>query len=149
MRRCEYLQTAQEEAETIIIHHSVAPAATKAIIVADDSDVFVLLLHFAFTGDIKSQVYMQPTDKESSAHIIGIATTYQNHIKSISNIFLAHGLSECDAVCSYFGIGKKTVINVLNKKNIDLSSIGFLHEPLENYLKQGIHFLLCCYGTEK
>ena len=87
--------------------------------------------------------------KESSAHVIGIATTYQSHIKIIPNIFPAHGLSGCDAVCSYFGIGKKTVINVLNKKNIDLSSIGFLHEPLENYLKQGIHFLLCCYGQSK
>ena len=54
MRHCEYLQTTQEEAETIVIHHSATPAATKAIIVADDSDVFVLLLHFTFTGDIKS-----------------------------------------------------------------------------------------------
>ena len=38
---------------------------------------------------------------------------------------------------------------MLNKKNIDLSSIGFLHEPLENYLKQGINFLLHCYGQSK
>ena len=39
--------------------------------------------------------------------------------------------------------------DVLKKKNIDLSSIGFLHEPLENYLRQGIHFLLRCYGQSK
>ena len=61
------------------------------------------------------------------------------------NILAAHGISGCHTVCSYFGTGKKTVINVLNKKNIDLISIGFPHEPLENYLKQGINFLLRCH----
>ena len=48
-----------------------------------------------------------------------------------------------------FGIVKETVINKLNKKNIDLGSIGFLHEPFDNYLKQGINFLLQFYGQSK
>ena len=65
------------------------------------------------------------------------------------NILAEHGLSGCDTVCSYFDIGKKTVINVVNKKNIDLSSVGFLHEHLENYLKGRINFLLHCYGKNK
>ena len=65
------------------------------------------------------------------------------------NIFAAHGLSGCNKVCSYFGNGKKTVINVLNTKNINLSSIQFPHEPLENYLKQGINFLLLFYDQSK
>ena len=37
----------------------------------------------------------------------------------------------------------------MNKKNIDLSSVGFLHEHLENYLKGRINFLLHCYGKNK
>ena len=53
---CKNLQTSQEEADTIISHDLVA--ATKAIIVANDTKIFVLLLHFTFTGDVKSQVYM-------------------------------------------------------------------------------------------
>ena len=77
------------------------------------------------------------------------AITYQRHIKIKPSILVAHGLSGCDTICSYFGIGKKTVINVLNKRNIDLRLIGFLHEPLENYLKQEIKFLLHCYGQSK
>ena len=40
-------------------------------------------------------------------------------------------------------------MNVLNKKNIDLSSIGFLDETLGNYLKQGINFLRHFYGQSK
>ena len=85
----------------------------KAITAADDTDNFVLLLHFMFTGNIKSQVYMQPTDKESLAHVIEswhIATAYQSHIKIMPNVLAAFGLSGCDTVCLYFGIGKKTVL---------------------------------------
>ena len=132
--RCKNLRTTQEEADTIIIHQLQASAPTKAIIGADETDISVLLLHFTFTGDIKSQVYMQPTDKESSAHVIDIAATYLSHIKIMPNILAAHGLSGCGTVCSYFRIRKKRVMNVLNKGNIDLSSIGLRHEPLENYL---------------
>ena len=54
MYRCENLRTTQEEADIIIIHHFVASASTKAIIAADDTDIFALLLHFTFTVDIKS-----------------------------------------------------------------------------------------------
>ena len=75
------MRKTQEEADTTIIHHLVAPASTKAIIVADDTNIFVLLLHFTFTGDIKSQLYMQPTDKQSSALVIDITETYQGDNK--------------------------------------------------------------------
>ena len=146
---CDHLQTTQEEADTIVIHQLVASAPRKAIVVADDTDIFVLLLHFIFTGDIKSQVYMQPTNKESSAHIIDIDATYQSHSKIMPNILVAHGISGCDTVGSYFGIGKKTVIKVLETKDVTLSSIGNLDEPLENCVKEGTQFLLHCYGQKK
>ena len=32
---------------------------------------------------------------------------------------------------------------------MDLSSVWFLHEPLKNYLKEGINFVLYCYGRSK
>ena len=110
---CKNVQTTQEEAENITTHHLVESAPAKAITAADDTDNFVLLLHFTFTSNIKSQVYMQPTDKESLAHVIEswhIATAYQSHIKIMPNVLAAFGLSGCDTVCSYFGIGKKTVL---------------------------------------
>ena len=96
---CENLHTTQEEADNIIIHHVVASAPTKAIVIAENTSIFVLLLHFTFTGDIKPQVYIQPTDEESSAIVMDIAATYQRHIKITPNIFAAHGLSGCDTVC--------------------------------------------------
>ena len=89
------------------MYHLGASSPTKTSSAADDTNIFVLLLHFTFTGDIKSQVHLQPTDKESSVHVIGIAATYQSHIETMLNILAAHGLSGYDTVYSYFGIGKK------------------------------------------
>ena len=123
--------------DTILIHHIVASLLYCCCI-----------LHSLMTVNHR-HTYMQPTGKQSSALIIDIAATYQGHTNITPNILAGHGLSGWGTVCSYFGIGKKTVINVLNKKNIDLSSIGFQHEPLLNYLKQGINFLLHCYGQSK
>ena len=97
---CEKLQAPQKEAVTIILHH-------LAITVANGTDIFMLLLHFTFTGDIKSEVYMQPRDKELSARSVNITAASQSHIKIMPNILAAHGLSGYDTVCSYFGIGKK------------------------------------------
>ena len=127
----------------------MASAPVKAIVIADDTDVFVLLLYFTYTGDIQSEVYMQPTDKDSSARVTDISATYQSHTSIIPNLLAAHGLSGCDTVCAYFGIGKKTVINVLKKKDIDLSALGFLDQPYENYLNQGRNFILNCYNQSK
>ena len=64
-------------------------------------------------------------------------------------ILAVRALSGCGTVCSYFDIRKKIVINVLNKKNIDFSSVEFLLELLESYLKQRINFLLYCYSQNK
>ena len=61
-------------------------------------------------------------------------------------ILAAYGLSGCDVVCSCCGTGKNIVINVLNKKNIDLSSLGFLHQLLDNYLKQGNCLFVCFFA---
>ena len=71
----------------------------------DGTNIFVLLLHFTFTGEIKSQIYMKSTNKESSTHVIDIAETYEGHIKIMPNIFPAHDLS--NTVCLYFDTGNK------------------------------------------
>ena len=71
----------------------------------DGTNIFVLLLHFTFTGEIKSEIYMKLTNKESSTHVIDIAETYEGHIKIMPNIFPAHDLS--NTVCLYFDTGNK------------------------------------------
>ena len=48
-------------------------------VISDDTDVFVLLLHFISTGDIKENVLMQPTSADSDKEI-DITATYHKHI---------------------------------------------------------------------
>ena len=96
----------------------------KAVVICDDTDVFVLLLHFVHTGDIKAHVVMQPTSLDSN-YITDINATCETH-KVVPNILAAHALSGCDTVGSYFDIGKPTVVKVLNKQKVSLSSIGNL-----------------------
>ena len=61
----------------------------------------------------------------------------------------AHGISGCDTAAAYFGIGKSTVIKVLQtKQNISLNSIGDLNKPLDDCITEGRQFLLHCYGQK-
>ena len=55
---CEHLRTTHEEANTIVIQQLVVSAPKNAIGVADDTDMFVLQLHFSFTGDIQSEMFI-------------------------------------------------------------------------------------------
>ena len=52
------LMTTQEKAYTILIHQVSVMGPGNAVVICDDTDVFVLLLHFVSTGDIKSHVLM-------------------------------------------------------------------------------------------
>ena len=74
------LRATQEEADTIIIHQLVVSAPSTAIIIADDTEIFVLLLHFIHTANIKSKLYLQPTNRESSTHSIDIDATYEKYL---------------------------------------------------------------------
>ena len=50
--------TTHEEADTIIVQQVADVPSQKALVVADDTDMFVLLLHFCHSGDISLHVMM-------------------------------------------------------------------------------------------
>ena len=108
--------TTQEDAGSIIIHQVSSMGPGKAVVICDDTDVFVLLLHFVSTGDIKAHVLMQSTSLESN-NVTDINATFEKHEAIVPNILAAHALTGCDTVGTYFGIGKATVIKVLNTKS--------------------------------
>ena len=103
--RLELTKT-QEEADTILIHQVTVMGPGKAVVICDDTDVFVLLLHFVHTGDIKAHVVMQPTSLDSN-YITDINATCEKHKVIVPNILAAHALSGCDTVGSYFDIGNQ------------------------------------------
>lgn len=69
------LKKNQGEADTILIHKVAAIGPGKTVVISNDKDVFVLLLHFICTSDIKANVLMQPTSAGSDK-LIGITATF-------------------------------------------------------------------------
>ena len=144
---CHHLKTYQEEADAILIHQLRVVKPDKAVVLSDDTDVFVLLIHFLYTGDITGQVYMQSTSHDPNT-VIDINSTYEEHRDVDPNIPAAHALSGCDTVGTYFGIGKSTVVKAL-KNSLSLDSIGNLKISFHDSIRDATKFLLTCYEQTK
>ena len=96
-------------------HH--AAGDKSLVIVADDTDVFALLLHFRQNGSINaSSVYLESPLKGRA--VIDIDATVQNNFSIIPGLLAAHALTGCDTVASHYGIGKGIVLKVLRAGNI-------------------------------
>ncbi len=52
------MTTTQQEADTIIVQQVAHMQAERILMMTDDTDIFVLLVHFSFQGDISSSVMM-------------------------------------------------------------------------------------------
>jgi len=131
----------------MIIRQIIQADMPQVLVVADDTDVFTLLCHFVVQGDIKGQVMMISPIK--GRIMIDINATVNKSRPIMSNLLAAHGLTGCDTVATYHGIGKGTAIKVLNKKQINLDKIGNIACPFPEVIDQATKFLLCCYGREE
>ena len=103
------LKTMHEEADVIIPHQveyleSLGCCSIKVI--SDDTDVFVLLVHYYAEKNFTST--MEPASQGHSSANIG--STVAKHRSIAPQLLSAHALSGCDTVASYFGIGKIKVV---------------------------------------
>lgn len=82
------------------------------VIIADDTDVFALLVYFKYAGSLgNSPIYMESPIRQRG--VIDIDATVNANPLIIPNLLAAHALSGCDTVASYFGIGKGKALKVL------------------------------------
>lgn len=94
-------------------------------VVCDDTDVFVLLVHFY---SIKCQgvkdvpMFMSSFSKERA--IIDIRATAVKHHNIANDLLAIHGLSGSDTVASLHGIGKTTAVKISQTGLFSLSKIG-------------------------
>jgi len=111
--------TTQEEADTIIIQQvSQVTAGTVLVVVADDTDVFLLLLYYCNRGDITCKVLM--TSPIEGRSFLDIKASVETHKQVIPDLLAAHALTGCDTVASPHGIGKMTALKVLRSQIVDL-----------------------------
>ena len=62
--RREDMSSTHEEADTLIIFQVAYVGANTSVIIADDTDVFVLLLHFQHFNNIRGKIIMESPVKD-------------------------------------------------------------------------------------
>ena len=142
----EDLKTSHEEADVIIVNQvsMLSEIGLNSIgVVADDTDIFVLLLHAVHRENIKCDIILFPTTP-SRAHI-DIQATARAHKDILGNLLQAHALTGCDTVSNLYGIGKSTMVSVL-KSGISVTDLGSLDKPIESITSQSKSFIAACYG---
>ena len=145
--RCINMATTQEEADTIIIQQLARLRYGTALVVADDTDIFLLLLNFVNDKSITCKVFMS-----AAAHgkaIIDIAASVVKHKAIIPNLLAAHALTGCDTVAATFGIGKLKAVKVLRSKNQNIGLLGQqgdTSDESQGAFGEAMDFMLACYG---
>ena len=101
----------------MIVQQVAEVKAKQVLVVADDTDIFVLLLHLCCQGDIPAS-----TSVLMVSPILGHAVLDIN--ATIPDLLAAHGLTGCDTVATYFGIGKDATLRVLTSGVHALTYVG-------------------------
>lgn len=143
------IATTHEEADNIIVQQAMDVASKRiqsVIVLSDDTDVFLLLLHYYFIENIKVQVLMESPIQCRTVIDIGASVSKHEHI--ISDVLSAHALSGCDTTASCFGIGKGKVLKALNDGH-SLSLLGDPSAELSEVIQQASQFMTACYGQAK
>ena len=110
--RREDLKTIHEEADTIIVAQAIYAAKIEGkhvVVVADDTDVYILLLYHYHAESLKIPMKLQSTQTERA-----VTATVLKLSDIIPQLLPAHGLSGCDTVPMCYGIGKGKMLKVVN-----------------------------------
>ncbi|XP_078661436.1 uncharacterized protein LOC144905583 [Branchiostoma floridae x Branchiostoma belcheri] len=146
--RREDLLTCHEEADVIIVQQMVKAAesgARRINIVCEDTDVFVLLLHYYAQLNLTCRLTMEGPSAERTTIDIGATASEHGHL--LSQLPAAHALSGCDTVAQCFGVGKSTVIKVLTS-GVELHKLGVLSEDMGDIIEEATAFMAACYGVK-
>ena len=133
-----------EEADTMIIQQVAYVGAANVLVVADGADVFVLLCHFVLNGDITWHVRMVSTIRGRT--VIDINESVDKNRAIMGDMLAAHGLTGCDTVATYHGIGKCVALKVLRSETLSPSKVGDMTLSVEEAHEQSTSFMLFCYG---
>ena len=101
------LETTHEEADVIILQQVVAAAneGAKCIkVICDDTDVFLLLVHYYQECSLTCTVLMEGTSRMRM--VVDIGATTKKHTGIAGQLLAAHAITGYDTVASLWGIGK-------------------------------------------
>ena len=94
----------------MIVQQVAEVKAKQVLVVADGTDICVLLLHLCYQGDIPATTSVLMVSPILGHAVIDINATVDLHRAIIPYLLAAHGLTGCDTVATYFGIGKAVAL---------------------------------------
>ena len=121
-----------EEADTMFIQQVAYVGTTNVLVVADDTDVFVLLCHFVFNCDITGHVMMVSPIRGRT--VIDINEGVDKNRAIMGDLSAAHGLAGSDTVATYHGNEKGVALKVLRSETPSLSKVGDMTLSVEEAL---------------
>ena len=126
----------------MIVQQVAEVKANKVLVVADDTDIFVLLLYLCCQGDILASTSVLMVSPIRGRTVIDINATVDLHRAIIPDLLAAHGLTGCDTVPTYFGIGKDATLRVLTFGVHALTYVGDTRRILSEITAQATPFIL-------
>ena len=82
--------------------------------------------------------------------VLDINAAAKEHSSIVPDLLAVHGLTGCDTVASYFGVGKVAALKVLRHGQRSLNFLGNTGgPPFSEVVDQATHFMLACYGQQR
>ena len=145
----QYMETTQEEADTMIVQQVAELKAKQLLVVADDTDICILLLHLCCQGDIPASTSILMVSPIRGHAVIDINATVDLPHDIIPDLLAAYGLTGCDTVATYIGIGKDAALRVVTSGVHAITYVGDTSRILSEITAQATPFILACYGQTK
>ena len=82
-------------------------------VICDDTDVFILLMHFCNQQNVDCSIIMEATSSERVS--VDIQASIKKSRDILPHVLVAHGLTSYDTVAKLHGIEKSTVIKKLKE----------------------------------
>ena len=120
------MKTTHEDADTILVQQVAFVQPPCAMLIADDTDIFVMLMHFCFHKKIKNVYMASPVHGRA---VLDINASVKDHESILPNLLVAHSITGCDSVGTYHGIGKGAAHRVLKMKKYPLCHLGERYTP--------------------
>ena len=113
--------------------------------IADDTYIFILLLHFCHLRNTSCNVLMASPIQGHA--VMDINASAEKHRAVLPDLLAGHCLSGCVIVASHFGIGNGIAHKVLRSATHILYLLGNSGDqvPLSNIVEQATQFMLACY----
>ncbi len=142
------LTSKHEEADIIMTQQAIFlgqnPQA-RVSVVADDTDVFALLLHHYAAQNLQCPMIMQSPIHGRTC--IDIPATVKKHSDITSQVLALHAISGCDTVAATYGVGKVTAISVA-KKGLKLDTVGKVDGDMKQVETEAIAFMVACHSSK-